>query len=97
MLATTGLFHPQADSKVMKHLVAHNILSEKQHGFCKYHSCEYQLLPTISDLTKGLDDKQKIDATPLDFSQVFDRVPHEWLLGKLDFYYNKYGETCFGG
>ena len=80
----------------MKHLEALNILSEKQHGFRKHHSCESQLLLTIHDLAKGLDDKQQIDAILLDFSKAFDKVPNVRLLKKLEFYM-EYGATFFCG
>ena len=63
-----------------------DILSAKQHGFRKFHSCESQLLLTIHDFAKGLDNKQQIDAVLLDFSKAFDKVPHERLIRKLAFY-----------
>jgi len=43
-------------SKMMKHLKSHDILSSAQHGFCQNHSCESQLLLTVNDFAKGLDD-----------------------------------------
>lgn len=73
-------------SEVINHLERHGILSEKQHGFRKQHSCESQLLLTIHDLAKGLNDRQQIDAILLDFSKAFDKVPHERLLLKLCHY-----------
>ena len=47
---------------------------------------EYSVLLTVHDLATGLRDKQQIDAILLDFSKAFDRVPHERLLLKLNFY-----------
>ena len=73
-------------TETINHLESNGVLSEKQHGFRKRHSCESQLLLTIHDLAKGLDNKQQIDAVLLDFSKAFDRVPHERLLRKLAFY-----------
>ncbi|XP_071500419.1 uncharacterized protein [Diadema antillarum] len=72
--------------QIINHLESNNILSKKQHGFRKHHSCESQLLLTIHDLAKGLDNKQQIDAVLLDFSKAFDKVPHERLLRKLALY-----------
>ena len=70
----------------MAHLDKHKILSDDQHGFRKRRSCETQLIITLNDLAKGLNSKQQIDAVLLDFSKAFDRVPHQRLLLKLQFY-----------
>ncbi|MCG7865740.1 MAG: hypothetical protein JAY74_05120 [Candidatus Thiodiazotropha taylori] len=70
----------------MSHLEKHNLLTDYQHGFRKRRSCETQLLLTINDLAKGLNDKQQIDAILLDFSKAFDKVPHQRLLLKLNHY-----------
>ena len=63
-------------SQVINHLDSNGILTDKQFGFRKRHSCETQLLITVQDLTKGLRDKQQIDAVILDLSKVFDQVSH---------------------
>ncbi|MCG8033368.1 MAG: reverse transcriptase family protein, partial [Candidatus Thiodiazotropha taylori] len=73
-------------SSVISHLEKHNLLTDHQHGFRKRRSCETQLLLTINDLAKGLNDKQQIDAILLDFSKAFDKVPHQRLLLKLNHY-----------
>ena len=73
-------------SQVINHLEANNILSDEQHGFRKHRSCESQLINTINDLAKGLDNKQQIDAVTLDFSKAFDKVPHHRLAMKLHHY-----------
>ena len=46
-------------------------------------NCETQLLLTIDDLVRSYDRKHQVDVGILDFSRVFDTVPHERLLGKL--------------
>ena len=71
---------------VISHLERNGILTDCQHGFRKRRSCETQLILTIDDLAKGLNDKQQIDAVLLDFSKAFDRVPHQRLLLKLNHY-----------
>ena len=73
---------------VMSHLDRYSILHEEQHGFRKGRSCESQLILTIQDLAKGLDDGSQIDAILLDFSKAFDKVSHQRLLGlcKLNHY-----------
>ena len=43
---------------IMDHVDFHKILVFFQHGFRSKHSCETQLVNTIEDLAKGLNDKQ---------------------------------------
>ena len=73
-------------SSIMQFFDHHNILFDMQHGFRKSRSCESQLILTIQDLAKGIDDKAQIDAVLLDFSQAFDKVPHNRLVSKLHYY-----------
>ena len=73
-------------SNIMDHVDMHKILSTFQHGFRKNHSCETQLVTTIEDLARGLDNRQQIDLLILDFSKAFDVVSHRLLLGKLEHY-----------
>ena len=73
-------------SSVISHLKKNSILTDCQHGFRKRRSCETQLILTIDDLARGLNDKQQIDAILLDFSKAFDKVPHQRLLLKLKHY-----------
>ena len=73
-------------SSVMDHLDGFRILSNAQHGFRKKRSCESQLILAIQDLAKGIDATEQHDVILLDFSKAFDKVPHQRLLYKLDFY-----------
>ena len=73
-------------SHVIKHLDDHHLLNDAQHGFRKRRSCESQLILTVQDLAKGLNDGEQIDAVLLDFSKAFDKVPHQRLLEKLCHY-----------
>ena len=73
-------------SSVLSHLENTNILSDEQHGFCKRRSCDTQLVLTIHDFSKALDSGDQIDGILLDFSNAFDKVPHNRLLMKLDHY-----------
>ena len=72
-------------SSIMAHLDRHKILSEFQHGFRKQHSCESQLLLTVHDIITSLNAGDRLDAIVLDFSKVFDRVPHKCLCMKLEY------------
>ena len=68
---------------MMKHLDAHEILKDSQHGFRKRRSCETQLLITSHDLASILNRHSQADVAVLDFSKAFDKVPHQPLLEKL--------------
>ena len=59
------------------------ILTSAQHGFRKSHSCETQLLITLTDFYKSINSHIQVDVGILDFSRTFDTVPHERLMGKL--------------
>ena len=71
---------------IMEHLELHNAIVHFQHGFRTGHSCESQLIITIEEIMRSLDQKNQIDIAILDFSKAFDSVPHKRLLKKLDYY-----------
>ena len=73
-------------SQLMHHLDTNNILTECQFGFRSHHSCESQLLITIDDFAKAINNRQQIDVGILDFAKAFDKVPHSRLLYKLEYY-----------
>ncbi|XP_062578982.1 uncharacterized protein LOC134240892 [Saccostrea cucullata] len=73
-------------SHLMNFFEHHSILTDYQHGFRKKRSCESQLITTIQDLALSIENNTQVDAVLLDFSKVFDKVPHERLLAKLDHY-----------
>lgn len=62
-------------------LVEH--LSEAQHGFRQYYSCETQLLALAEDLNTSLDKGKETDAIFIDMAKAFDIVPHNRLIKKL--------------
>ena len=73
-------------SNIMRHLEQHGILTDAQHGFRKQRSCETQLIITLQDLAKTVDDRGQSDVVLLDFSKAFDKVPHKRLMHKLQHY-----------
>ena len=64
----------------------YNILSNAQFGFRKNYSAELQLIQTTHDLAFNLNNKGQTDVILLDFSKAFDKVPHEHLILKLQYY-----------
>ena len=72
----------------MTHLqnTGNNILCPQQCGFRHGWSCETQLIETIDDLTRSLNDSGQTDAIALDFSKAFGKVPHQQLIYKLHHY-----------
>ena len=79
-------------SNIMSHLDEHKVLSDKQHAFRKWHSCENQLATVINDWTKILDNKGQVDTFKLDFEIAFYTPPHELLKSRL-FSYGIGGKT----
>ena len=73
-------------SQIMDHYDSRHLLADQQHGFWSRRSCESQLLITVDSLAKSLDYGEQVDVILPDFSKAFDKVPHQRLLHKLDFY-----------
>ena len=73
-------------SQLMNYPESNNILTENQFGFREHHSCESQLLVTVSDIAKAINNKLQVDLAVLDFSKAFDKVAHARLLHKLEHY-----------
>ena len=71
-------------SHIFSHLSRYNILTEEQHGFRQFRSCETQLIATIHDLAENLNNGKQTDVILLDFTKAFDKVPHGHLCSKLN-------------
>ena len=70
--------------KMLEHLENNNLLSEQQHGFREGRSCLSNLLTTLEDWTKTIDEEDNcVDVAYLDFRKAFDLVSHKHLLLKL--------------
>ena len=70
--------------KLIEHLEANNLICENQHGFVTGKSCSTQLLETLENWTKILDERGSVDAIYMDFMKAFDCVPHRRLMLKLE-------------
>ena len=62
------------------------LLNSNQHGFIKKRSCLTNLLETLEEWTKALDEGYGIDVIYLDYRKAFDSVPHKRLIEKLKGY-----------
>ena len=50
------------------------------------HSCETQLIQTVEDFARIIDNKLQTDIAVLDFLKAFDTVPHRRLISTLTSY-----------
>ena len=72
--------------QIVGYFEGNGFLSEFQHGFVSQRSCSTNLLATLDAWSDILDNGSPVDAIYLDFSKVFDSVPHHRLLEKLSSY-----------
>ena len=73
-------------SHVAKHLSANNILLDSQSGFRDKLSSVTQLISSCHDWATTIQSRGQVDVIFLDFSKVFDKVPHRRLSVKLSYY-----------
>ena len=71
-------------SRITDFLDQHHKLSSFQHGFRRGHSCQTQLLATVHEWARSLDNRASTHVIFLDFSKAFDSVPHQKLLLKTE-------------
>ncbi len=71
---------------IVKHMKMNNLFSIYQHGFLEGRSCLSNLLTTMEDWTRIIENKGSIDCIFMDFMKAFDSVPHRRLLHKLKGY-----------
>ena len=63
-------------TKISRHLLANNLLSNEQHGFIRKRSTLSQHITLLNLLTNYHDTKTPVDMIYLDFSKAFDCVSH---------------------
>ena len=73
-------------SSIVTHADTHNILYPLQHGFRRSRSCETQLLEFVDDVSKNIEKSTQTDILIMDFSKAFDKVSHNLLIHKLNYY-----------
>ena len=71
---------------IVQHLEENNLISKQQHGFVRKRSCQTNLLESMEDWTRTLDEGNGLDLIFLDLQKAFDTVPHKRLAVKLRAY-----------
>lgn len=71
---------------LVNHLNTHDLISEHQHGFTSRKSCQSNLLESLEQWSRILDEGKALDVLYLDYQKAFDSVPHKRLVKKLHCY-----------
>ena len=71
---------------IVKHVSDYDLLSKEQHGFTSGRSYMTNLLVTLEDITRSLDEGFSIDVIYLDYCKAFDTAPHRRLISKMKAY-----------
>lgn len=71
---------------VTRYLEQHNIIDEEQHGFRIGQSTKTLLNLYHEKIMNGLEGKELAVADLLNLSKAFDKVPHTFLLDKLEYF-----------
>jgi hypothetical protein len=69
--------------QVIDHLTDYHLISDCQNGFIAGRPCSTNLVYTVNEWTRLLDERKPIGAVYLDFGKAFDCLPHQRLLRKL--------------
>ena len=69
---------------IMDHLIKHKLLADDQNGFALGSNCITQLLLSLEEWTKLVEEGEAFDVIYTDFSKAFDSVTHKRLLIKLE-------------
>ena len=77
------IFESIISDAISSYLLAHNLISNHQHGFLKKHSTSTNLLETLNDWTISFSNRNSTIAGYIDFARAFDSVSHPKLIHKL--------------
>lgn len=72
--------------RLLTYLAKHKILSSQQFGFRQKLSTNEALFHFLSQLYDKVDNKNTVGGIYCDLSRAFEMVPHNLLLGKLNYY-----------
>ena len=73
-------------NQLNNHLKINNLLAKEQYGFVSGRSTDTQLLTSLMNWQKALDEDVPVDVIYMDFKKAFDSVPHVRLVKKLKSY-----------
>ena len=62
--------------RLIDHLTVNNLLSDYQLGSIAGRSCTTNLLSTLNEWTRLLDEREPVDEVCLDYAKAFDSVSH---------------------
>ena len=83
------LFESIVRDRLMQYFLTNHLFSDKQFGFIKGRSTTLQLLNILDDWSRKLEIGGQVDVVYTDLEKAFDKVPHRYLLHKVE----KYGVT----
>ena len=66
-----------------RHLEMQGLIRNSQNGFVTGESCLTNLIEFFEGVTKKVDEGSVVDVVYMDFSKVFDKVPHGRMLHKI--------------
>ena len=69
---------------ILRHVEGRDMIEENQHSFTKDKFCLTNLVAFYDGVIKPMEKGRATDTIYLDFSKVFDTVPHNILLSKLE-------------
>lgn len=61
-------------------------MCDQQHGYKRNKSTVTAIVQVVDNITRALDEKLITEATYCDLSKAFDRVSHQILINKLEYY-----------
>jgi Reverse transcriptase (RNA-dependent DNA polymerase)/Endonuclease-reverse transcriptase len=77
------IFETIVKNHLIEYLLTNSIISKAQHGFISNHSTSTNLLESLNDWTKLLEQKKLVKVLYIDFEKAFDKVSVPKLLLKL--------------
>lgn len=78
------IFEHILSKQLFSYLERTNLFFPNQSGFRRKLSTVTQLVPTIHDFSKVLNESEPVDAVCLELSKAFELVPHAEVLGKFN-------------